>query len=150
MGLLLTLHVLAVIIWVGGMFFSHMAFRPVAVKHLDPPLRLVLIEAVLSRFFKWVWVAVVVILITGGWLMSIYSGGQAPLRLTVMTLLGSLMAALFVYLYFRPYQQLTHALKSNQMADAASSLNLVRHIITVNLTLGIVTVVIAVAGRFVI
>ena len=49
------LHVMGVVVWVGGMFFAHMALRP-AVQSLAPPERLPLLAATLSRFIAgWRW-----------------------------------------------------------------------------------------------
>lgn len=36
MALSLLLHVLGVVVWVGGMFFAYMALRPVAASVLEP------------------------------------------------------------------------------------------------------------------
>lgn len=37
MSIALALHVLAVTVWVGGMFFAYMILRPVAASQLQPP-----------------------------------------------------------------------------------------------------------------
>ncbi len=47
---LLLLHLLAVVAWVGGMFFAHFCLRPAAVEVLEPPARLPLMLAALRRF----------------------------------------------------------------------------------------------------
>ena len=57
MALVITLHLLAVVIWVGGMFFAYMALRPAAGNLLEPPIRQTLWVAVFKRFFVWVWVS---------------------------------------------------------------------------------------------
>ena len=40
MSIAASLHILAALIWVGGMFFAHMVMRPVLVDQLEPPQRL--------------------------------------------------------------------------------------------------------------
>jgi len=65
MALAFTLHLLAVVIWVGGMFFAYMALRPVAGTLLEPPVRQALWAGVFKRFFPWVWASIVVLLGTG-------------------------------------------------------------------------------------
>jgi len=55
MTLFKLIHLLAVLIWVGGMFFTHLVLRPAAVETLEPPQRLKLLDAVFRRFFNWVW-----------------------------------------------------------------------------------------------
>ena len=52
MGLAVLLHVIAAVIWVGGMFFAYMFLRPVAASQLEPPARLTLWEGVFGRFFR--------------------------------------------------------------------------------------------------
>ena len=69
MSIALSLHVLAIVVWVGGMFFAHQALRPAAVSTLEPPLRLQLWVATFKRFFPWVWVCVIIVLATGLWMM---------------------------------------------------------------------------------
>lgn len=45
-----TLHVLAALIWVGGMFFAWMILRPAAMAALEGPARLKLWANVFQRF----------------------------------------------------------------------------------------------------
>ena len=70
----LLLHVLSVVVWVGGMFVAYLAVRPAAVETLEAPQRLRLWAAIFARFFRWVWLAVVLILGTGFSMM----GRMAP------------------------------------------------------------------------
>lgn len=46
-----SLHLLAALIWVGGMFFAWMILRPAAMAALDGPARLKLWVEVFQRFF---------------------------------------------------------------------------------------------------
>ena len=68
MSAALALHLLAVIVWVGGMFFAHKALRPAAAGLQQPPERLPLLKGVLDHFFRWVWVAIIAILASGYWI----------------------------------------------------------------------------------
>jgi hypothetical protein len=65
----ISLHTLAAVVWVGGMFFAYMALRPVAAKLLEPAVRLSLWSRTLSKFFIWVWLAVIIIPVTGYWMI---------------------------------------------------------------------------------
>ena len=66
MAYALFLHILSAVIWVGGMFVAYMAVRPAVVEVLlEPPQRLKLWAAIFTRFFKWVWAAVALILGSG-------------------------------------------------------------------------------------
>ncbi len=51
MPLLIALHLLAAVVWVGGMFFAYMALRPVAATLFEPPQRLPLWTQTFTRFF---------------------------------------------------------------------------------------------------
>jgi len=50
-AILKTLHVLSIVVWIGGMVFAHFFLRP-AVAQLEPPVRLRLMHDVLGRFFQ--------------------------------------------------------------------------------------------------
>ena len=61
---LLFIHLAGVVTWVGGMAFAHFCLRPAALA-LPPAQRLGLWGAVLGRFFRIVWVAIAVIVVSG-------------------------------------------------------------------------------------
>ena len=64
MSVLIALHALAAVIWVGGLFFLVGILRPAA---SSVPLaeRLPLLSTAMGRFFLWVWIAIIVLLVTG-------------------------------------------------------------------------------------
>ncbi|WP_246345004.1 DUF4149 domain-containing protein [endosymbiont of Lamellibrachia barhami] len=101
MSLAMTLHLLAAIVWVGGMFFAHMALRPAVAQLLEPPQRLPLMLKVFDGFFPWVWLAVVLILATGSWVLFSAFDGEVKTSVWFMTVVGTLMAAIFVF-YLSP------------------------------------------------
>ncbi|MCF8209357.1 MAG: hypothetical protein K9K38_08145, partial [Rhodoferax sp.] len=88
------LHVAGVVVWVGGMFFAWMCLRPVAAANLEPPARLTLWRDVFSRFFPWVWAAVLAILLTGLWTLMLVGMKHAPIYWHIMLLVGLLMATI--------------------------------------------------------
>ena len=140
-----TLHLLGVVIWVGGMFFAHMALRPAAAERLQPPQRLPLLHAVLTRFFRWVWLAVVCILASGYWMFFVLYGGQAGLYVHAMQGLGLLMAGIFVFIFLIPYRRMGAALAAADIPGAAKHLALLRRLIGLNLLLGLATTIIGAA-----
>ena len=150
MSLLITLHVLSAVIWVGGMFFAYMALRPVAASLLEPPNRLNLWAQVFQRFFPWVWLAVILLLVTGLWMMFGYFGGMAhaPKYLHVMMGLGILMMLIFFHVYFAPFRRLKQAVAAQDWQTGGAKLGQIRKLIGLNLLLGLVVVVIAAGGRF--
>ena len=148
--LLLTLHILAFTVWVGGMFFAHMALRPAAQATLEPAQRLPLFSKVFDGFFPWVWVAVLLLVGTGYWLIfRMGSFANVGLNIHVMALIGDVMAVIFMFIYFSPYPKLRAAVSSGDLPEAGKQLARIRHMIAVNLALGLATIVVAVAGRLI-
>ena len=150
MVIALPLHILATVIWVGGMFFAYMALRPVAASLLEPPQRLPLWSQVFERFFPWVWVAVIILPATGLWMVySVFGGfGHVGLYVHLMTGIGTLMILLYCHVFFSPYRRMKQALAANDFPEAGRRLAQIRTIIGANLLLGLLVTVIASAGRF--
>ena len=146
--LLLLVHVLGVVVWVGGMFLMHVAVRPAAVQLLQPPQRLQLLTAVLQRFFLWVTLSIVALL-ASGFGMIIGGGGfrNAHLSVHVMLAIGLVMMAIFLHIRFAPFKRLREAIQSNDWSQAAEQLDRVRQLVTTNLVLGILTIAVATIGR---
>ncbi|MCH4565162.1 DUF4149 domain-containing protein [Halomonas sp. EGI 63088] len=150
MAIAITLHVLAAVIWVGGMFFAWMILRPVAMGLLDPPQRLTLWRQVFQRFFPWVWAALIVLLGTGLWMLFAVFGGMGGARWHVhlMLLTGLAMMAIFLHVWFAPYRRLARAVAAEEWPQGGQQLAQIRRLIGINLILGLVTVAIASGGRF--
>lgn len=145
-GIVIGLHALAAVVWVGGMFFAHVVLRP-ALAETPGPERLALLGRAFPRFFRWVWAAVAVLLLSGYGLM--HSGHRGGLHVDVMQATGLLMMANYTYVYFLPFRRFRAALARGDMAEAAARMGQIRPIVAVNLGLGLFTVFIGVAGSFV-
>ncbi|MGQ9686178.1 MAG: CopD family protein [Thiobacillaceae bacterium] len=141
MKLLYMLHVLSTVVWVGGMFFAYLCLRPVAASTLEPPQRLALWSGVFGRFFPWVWLSVVLLLVTGHGII-LQMGGMAglPVHIHVMLGIGYLMAAIFVYLYFVPYPRLRRAVARQDWKAGGAALNRIRILVATNLALGLANI----------
>jgi len=142
------LHTLAATIWVGGMFFAYLALRPAAAQLLTPEQRLPLWGSTLARFFTWVWSAIVLLPVTGFWMIfNVYRDMSAiGMHVHLMTLLGIIMILIFLAIYFIPYLQLRLALMSEDFAKAAKHLKLIRIGVLINLLLGLTTIALGSAG----
>lgn len=141
----LFLHLLSVVVWVGGMFFAHFCLRP-AMSDVSPQLRLPLWEAVFAQFFVWITVAIVVLLATGGYLMSQFGGAHAPWPVTAMAAVGVVMMLIFGHIRFALYPRLRRAVQSQKWPDGARAIGGIRKMVTINLVLGIVTIGLGVLG----
>lgn len=149
LGIVISLHALAAVIWVGGLFFAYVALRP-ATAALAPSARLGLWVAVFHRFFPWVWAAVAVLVITGQLQIAATFGTfrHAPLYVVTMSALGGLMVLLFAYAYFLPWRELKRAVGEQRWDDGIASLGRIRRVVLINLLLGLATVVSATGGRY--
>ena len=152
MGSAVLLHVIAVVIWVGGMFFAHMVLRPVAAAQLEPPVRLNLWAGVFSNFFPWVWVCVAVVLLTGLWMIFAVFGGMGGVGLYVHAMLGLglLMVLIFLHVYFAPYRRLKRAVAAQDWPSGGKQLAQIRLLVGINTVIGLLTVAIASGGRYLI
>ena len=148
-AVLLTLHILSAVVWVGGMFAAYVCLRPAA-GALESPQRLTLWRNFFAKFFPWVWVAVLLLLGSGYWMMFSSFGGfaHAPLYINLMQTLGLLMVALFVGLFHGPWLKFKRAVDAKDYATAAVQLNRIRQIIMINMPLGLLVVAIGGSGRF--
>ncbi len=150
MPIAITLHLLAAVIWVGGMFFAYMALRPVAATLLEPPLRLPLWSQTFARFFPWVWAAVVALPASGYWMiLGPFQGfANVGVHIHIMQVTGWAMVAIFLHVYFAPYQRLRQAVAAADFAAAGRALAQIRRLVGVNLVLGIITVTVATGGAY--
>lgn len=150
MSIVIPLHLLAAVIWVGGMFFAHQVLRPVAAAQLEPPQRQPLWVGVFNRFFPWVWVAVITILVTGYWMLFGVFGGFAKVApyVHIMHGLGLLMVAIFLYVYFVPYQKLKKAVAAQVWPEGKGHIDRIRDMVGINTILGVITIAVGASGRF--
>lgn len=141
------LHVLGVVVWVGGMFFAYVCLRPVAAQSLEPPQRLRLWDGSFRRFFPWVWASVAVILASGLYMIWLMGGfGAAPLYVHAMFGIGLAMMLIFFHVYFAPYRRLQRAVAAQDWKAGGAALAQIRKLVGTNLTLGIITITVATLG----
>ena len=142
-------HIVAAVIWVGGMFFALFVLRP-STGPLDPPTRLALWERVFARFFPWVWGAVAVLLVSGFSMIIWGFGGfdKIGTYVHVMMGLGIIMMLIYAHLYFAPWQRFRRAVAAGEWPVAAKNIDQIRQMVTINLVLGLITVVVGAAGRY--
>lgn len=148
MGLFVLIHLLAVVVWVGGMFFSYMVLRTSVGQLFKLPERMRLWDRVFSRFFKWVWGSIFLLLATGFHLIYLY-GGMAvmPRFIHVMLLMGVIMMAVFAYLFFGCYVKFSQFVEEKEWHMAEEKLGVIRNLVLTNLLIGLVTIAVAILGR---
>lgn len=150
MSLAIALHVLAAVIWVGGMFFAYMAMRPAVGQVVDGPQRGVLWCHTLTRFFRWVWVSIAVLLATGYWMIFAVFGGMggAAWHIHLMQAIGIVMMLIFLHVYFAPFRRLKLAVANRDPQEGQRRVGQIRMLVGVNLVLGLLVIVVGSGGRY--
>ena len=147
------IHLLSIIVWIGGMVFAHFFLRPAA-QALEPAARVRLMHQVLQRFFAAVLVAVVLVLASGLWMIgqsareAAQSDGRfaMPMAWTVMATLGLLMVAIFGHIRLILFKRLQRAVAASDWPVGGKALAGIRTWVGVNLVLGVLTLVVALLG----
>ena len=142
------LHLLSIVAWVGGMAFTLFCLRPAAAV-LEPPARVTLIHAALSRFMTLVTVAAATAFISGAAMLGIAWSASAraglafnmPLDWYAMIGLFFFMLAVFAHIRIVLFARLARAVSTQRWADGASALGAIRWEVTLNLVVGIFIIV---------
>lgn len=145
-----TLHVLSIIVWIGGMVFAHFFLRP-AVALLEAPVRLRLMHDVLGRFFQAVLVASLLTVVSGVWMLGrvakqvVQSGGsfEMPLAWTIMAMLGVVMVAIFLHIRFALFKRLGQAVAMSDWPGGGAAMAQIRTWVSINLGLGVLVLLVA-------
>jgi uncharacterized membrane protein len=137
---LVTLHVFGVLFWVGGMAFSQMVLRPAA-NSLQPAQRVPLMMETLGRFFKLVIVSLVLIWVSGWFMLAPVGMRNAPLAWHVMYGLATIATMIFVAIYVMYRTQAKAKFAANDIAGTAAVLNRIRVLISINFVLTSIAVV---------
>lgn len=148
-----TVHLLSVIVWVGGMVFAHFFLRP-ALAALAAPERLRLMHDVLGRFFQAVLVLATLTLASGVWMIGRTASQMAqagvkfnmPIEWMVMATLGLVMLAVFAYIRLVLYRRLSQAVTASAWPAGGAALASIRSWVMVNMTLGVLIVLVTLMG----
>lgn len=144
-ALLLAVHLLSAIAWVGGMFFVLVVLGP-SLAGLDAGPRLALLVLVFRRFFLVVWHAMPLMLISGLAMEYLFYGGVSTTPWPMQAMLGSgtVMAAIFVVIVVWPWAALRRALLQEDLPRAGEAAQRIRLLLSVDLVIGVLTAVVAV------
>lgn len=147
--LVLALHTVASLVWVGGMFFALAILRP-SMPPLPPETAMALWRRVFERFFVWVWASILTLLGTGyGVVLFGYEGFSAiGMHIRIMQVTGLIMVGLFVWMWSIPWQTFRQAVDDGDHPTAAAAMKRIRLVVAINLPLGLFTAAIGATGSF--
>ena len=148
-ALAIALHVVAAVIWVGGMFLIYVCLRP-ALGTLEPPQRLRLLRATLQKFFPWVWASILLLIASGYWMIFVTFGGFGGVDMHIhwMQMFGWAMIGLFIWLFHGPWLAFKRAVEAEDWPAAGTHLDQIRQIVAVNMPLGLFVIIIGASGRY--
>lgn len=141
-AILVFVHLVGAVTWMGGMGFILAAMRPAAFAVLQAPARPQFILAALQRFFPLVWLSVALILSSGLTIMLQVGFAQAPVSWHVMLGIGVVMMAVFAHIYFAPYRRARAAAAHQDWPTLGRALEQIHPLVMTNFTLGWIAIAI--------
>ena len=137
------IHLIAAIVWMGGMTFMIYALRPAAMATLQPQVRAELMAQVWKRFFAMVLAVIVLLLLTGTHMYTsafkafkAAGAGSVPLGWHIMLALGMLMFLVFGHIYFAGFRKFKRGVAAADWPVAAKAAGQIQTLVMVNFVLG--------------
>ena len=136
-------HLLAVVVWIGGMAFMLFCLRPAA-RVLEPPARVTLMHAAMKRFLTVASIAIAVLFVCGAamvgiaWSAAARAGLAFNMPLDWYTMIATFFAMLAVFIHIRNvlFRRLDTAVTAAKWPDGAAALAAIRWEVSINLVLG--------------
>jgi uncharacterized membrane protein len=142
-GLVLAVHLLSMALWLGGAAYAVFVLRP-SLGLLDQTQRTSVHLQTLRRFFRLVWHVMPMTLLSGWAMLFFREGGFAnpDWHINAMQGLGVLMAAIFAWVFFGPFQRARRAIRPQP-----AMFEKIRSLVSINLVIGTAIVVVASLGH---
>ena len=143
------LHLIAGIVWMGGMTFMLFALRPAAIIEMEAQPRAILMGQVWKRFYAMVLASIVVLFATGTHLYTatfratrLATGdGGVPLGWNIMLVLGLVMMLIFGHIYFAGFKKYKRSVAAGDWPLAAKAASLIHTMTLINFSLGWLAIV---------
>ncbi len=143
------LHLIAAIVWMGGMTCLLFALRPAALALLEGPVRAKLMVGVWQRFFNLVAACIVVLFFSG---MHLYTSGfravkaatgsgSVALGWNLMLVVGMAMFLIFGHIYFSGFKKYKTAVAAADFTLAAKAAGQIHTLVLTNFILGWVAII---------
>jgi len=135
LNLIVFLHVLSAIIWVGGMIAIRLAVHPTMQSIEDPKIKLGKTLMLVGKFFNIVMPFIVLVLLTA--LALVYVTSQTTSH-NIKFIIWFIMTANFTWMYMKRYKA-QKLFDAGKLPDAKASIALIpKLLLPINIVLGIV------------
>ena len=144
------LHLIGLALWMGGMFFMLYCLRPSLHEQMEGLPRARLMLSVQGRFFRFVFLAIALLWISGIAMMgNAIANGLSPLPLGwhVMAALAGFMTLVFLFIRFVLFPRAHKALLAQDGPALARLMEDTRASVLVNLGMGVGAMAAALFGR---
>ena len=122
-------HIIAVIIWIGGMFFTLFVLKPNLEKIEDKKLEFM--KSIMDKFFPFVWISIILLFITGDYYAKYFINNTF---FDVKLFIYFIMVIIFSYIYFGLYKKIPYTKNKPPVFMKISKL------ITLNFVLGLTVI----------
>jgi uncharacterized membrane protein len=145
----LPVHIVAIIVWLGGLFLLTVVLGP-TIRELAPTASISLWHRVLSRFFVWGSVGLVAIVASGIAIVQLRFGGFSgmPVIHRWNMVVGVPAIALYAYAQIVPWRACCRAIADDDWIVAGKNAAQIRTLLGIVLALGLIASVVSAAGRF--
>lgn len=135
--LLLWIHIIAVLIWIGGMLYTLFILRP-SLSVIEEK-KGIFMKSIMDKFFPLVWISIATLILTEGYKAHYFI--SSPLFILKL-ILYVVMVINFSYIYFGLYKKLSSAKNKQEIMTKITTL------IKVNFTFGIIIILLIEFVRF--
>jgi uncharacterized membrane protein len=145
----LSIHIVAIVVWLGGLFLLSVVLPP-TIRDLDTKLAMSVWSRILSGFLVWGSASLIVIVATGVVLVNLRFGGfsHMPIVHRWNMMIGLPAIALYAYLYLVVWRRYHRAMSCGDSQAAERSALAVRRVMGVILILGLGASVVSAAGHY--
>ncbi len=131
------LHILAAVVWIGGMAFNLLVVRP-SMSAVEPSQRIKLAVAILKRFILFVWASIGLLIVTGISMalpkFSLTTAYGITLLFKIAIVGMMILIVIFIRYFFLPKLEFLIAQSS---PDVSKTMGQIAALVKLNLVLGI-------------
>jgi len=147
--LIVFLHVIAAVIWIGGMIAIRFAVHYATPSIEEPKVKLKLTLELLKRFFKLVWIAIAVLIVTAVFMTIGFDFKSTDLSPIAHAKEGiwTVMTLVFIYIVMKRNKAQQYFDEGNMLECKKNLLPIAGYLIPINITLGIIALYLGIVLR---